>query len=86
METTFDYDYSSELKDFLEKWKKREISNFEYLLKLNQIAFRGTFDLSQYPVFPWIAEMKSIQKEPVLRDLSKNMGALGSEERKNILL
>lgn len=35
------------------KWQTREISNFEYLLKLNTIAGRSHNDITQYPVFPW---------------------------------
>ncbi len=35
-----------------EKWRRREISNFEYLMELNTIAGRSYNDISQYPVFP----------------------------------
>ena len=55
-------------------------------MRINKIGFRGIYDLSQYPVVPWVTEMRATQKEPVLRDLSKTMGALGSEERVKILL
>jgi hypothetical protein len=37
-----------------QKWVNRDISNFEYLMRLNTIAGRTFNDLSQYPVFPWI--------------------------------
>jgi len=36
-----------------EKWQKRQISNFDYLMALNTIAGRTYNDLTQYPVFPW---------------------------------
>ena len=35
----------------LDKWQKREISNFDYL---NDQADRTVNDLTQYPVFPWV--------------------------------
>ena len=37
-----------------QKWQRREISNFEYLMFLNTIAGRTYNDLNQYPVFPWV--------------------------------
>ena len=37
-----------------QRWQKREISNFEYLMHLNTISGRTYNDLNQYPVFPWI--------------------------------
>jgi hypothetical protein len=33
-----------------EMWRKREISNFDYLMELNTIAGRTYNDLGQYPV------------------------------------
>lgn len=36
-----------------QRWQKRQISNFEYLMALNTIAGRTLNDLNQYPVFPW---------------------------------
>ncbi|EDR29103.1 hypothetical protein EDI_321520 [Entamoeba dispar SAW760] len=46
------------------RWKKftegkndnGKLSNFEYLLKLNQYASRSYHDLSHYPIFPWIIQ------------------------------
>ena len=37
-----------------QRWQKREITNFEYLMHLNTISGRTYNDLNQYPVFPWI--------------------------------
>ena len=37
-----------------QKWQRREISNFEYLMFLNTIAGRTYNDLNQYPIFPWV--------------------------------
>ena len=77
------------LKDLkiTERWVNWEISNYEYLMYLNIYANRTFNDLSHYPVFPWLhlnqdkqnAEIKSI--EGCMRDLAKNMGQLGSNER-----
>ena len=36
------------------QWRRREISNFEYLMALNTLAGRTYNDLTQYPVFPWV--------------------------------
>jgi hypothetical protein len=35
-------------------WKKRKLSNFDYLMALNRMAGRTFNDIAQYPVFPWI--------------------------------
>jgi hypothetical protein len=59
---------------------RRELSNFDYLMKLNDLAGRTHNDLNQYPVFPWIlADYESKQlnlADPAsFRDLSRPMGA-----------
>src|SRR5690606_34891354 len=54
---------------------------------VNVYANRSYNDLSHYPIFPWLhlnenpfgQEVKSIQD--CFRDLTKNMGQLGSKER-----
>uniref|UniRef100_A0A3Q7EKN2 BEACH domain-containing protein C2 n=1 Tax=Solanum lycopersicum TaxID=4081 RepID=A0A3Q7EKN2_SOLLC len=38
----------------MERWARREISNFEYLMQLNTLAGRSYNDITQYPVFPWV--------------------------------
>ena len=63
------------------KWKKREISNFEYLMKINTIAGRTYNDLTQYPVFPWIirdyeSNALNLSDASIFRDLKKPVGAL----------
>ncbi|OHT01351.1 hypothetical protein TRFO_07587 [Tritrichomonas foetus] len=72
-----------------EKWQNGEISNFDYLMKLNTLAGRSFNDLSQYPVFPWILsdyKSKSIDfnNPEIYRDLSKPIGAI-SETRLSIM-
>ena len=56
-------------------WTEGKIDNYEYLLLLNLFGGRSFFDLTQYPVFPWVVS-------PLLkpRDLTKPMGQL-SEQR-----
>ena len=62
-------------------WMRRELSNFDYLLSLNQLAGRSFNDLSQYPVFPWLLinfDVESIDVEDPnnYRDLKEPIGAL----------
>ncbi|XP_030761038.1 neurobeachin isoform X2 [Sitophilus oryzae] len=69
-----------------QKWQRREISNFEYLMFLNTIAGRTYNDLNQYPVFPWVLtnfESKDLDlSQPTnYRDLSKPIGALNPSRR-----
>ncbi|XP_065282933.2 neurobeachin isoform X1 [Dermacentor albipictus] len=69
-----------------QKWQRREISNFEYLMFLNTIAGRTYNDLNQYPVFPWVlTNYESPELDLSLpsnyRDLSKPIGALNPSRR-----
>lgn len=64
-----------------ESWKRREMTNFEYLMILNTLAGRSYNDLTQYPVFPWVladysSEILDFNKSSTFRDLSKPVGAL----------
>ncbi|KAM3623131.1 uncharacterized protein V6R79_007410 [Siganus canaliculatus] len=64
-----------------QRWQRREISNFEYLIFLNTIAGRTFNDLNQYPVFPWVitnydSEELDLTLPSNFRDLSKPIGAL----------
>lgn len=36
------------------QWQRGLLSNYQYLLHLNNLADRSCNDLSQYPVFPWV--------------------------------
>nr|CAH8845438.1 unnamed protein product [Trichobilharzia regenti] len=67
------------LSGLTERWVNREISNFEYLMRLNTIAGRTFNDLGQYPVFPWIlADYTSseidLTSEKAFRVLSRPIG------------
>ena len=73
-----------------QKWQKREISNFEYLMFLNTIAGRTYQDLNQYPVFPWIltnyeSNELDLAQPTNFRDLSKPIGALNSDRRTDFI-
>ncbi|KAH7849592.1 hypothetical protein Vadar_020109 [Vaccinium darrowii] len=64
-----------------ESWRRREMTNFEYLMVLNTLAGRSYNDLTQYPVFPWVvadysSETLDFNKSSTFRDLSKPVGAL----------
>eukprot|EP00501_MAST-03F_sp_TOSAG23-6_P000853 GSMAST32.ASY1.ANO1.887.1 assembled CDS len=63
----------------LSKWKKREISNFEFLLRINYYAGRTYNDLAQYPIFPWVlcdytSKELDLRNPKIYRDLSKPAG------------
>ena len=66
---------------FTERWVRREITTFEYLMHLNTIAGRTYNDLNQYPIFPWVlqdytSKCLDLADPLVYRDLSKPIGAL----------
>ena len=61
-------------------WKKAELSNFEYLMKLNEYSGRSFNNLAQYPVFPWVlrnyeTDQLDLNDEENFRDLSLPIGA-----------
>uniref|UniRef100_S4R477 Neurobeachin like 2 n=1 Tax=Petromyzon marinus TaxID=7757 RepID=S4R477_PETMA len=72
-----------------QKWVNREISNFEYLMKLNTIAGRTYNDLAQYPVFPWVlsdytSDELDLSNPGVFRDLSKPIGIVSERNAKEV--
>ncbi|KAK2169770.1 hypothetical protein LSH36_7g14012 [Paralvinella palmiformis] len=42
------------MSNMMQRWQRREISNFDYLMYLNTVAGRSYNDLNQYPVYPWV--------------------------------
>ena len=77
---------------YTEMWKKRQISNFEYLMHLNVLSGRSYSDITQYPVFPWvISDYNSTildlsgDTPGVFRDLSRPIGALDDARLKEIM-
>jgi factor associated with neutral sphingomyelinase activation len=72
------------LPEMSEKWRNREISNFDYLMFINNEAGRSLSDLAQYPVFPHIladysSKSLDISDPKSFRDLSKPIGALNPQ-------
>ncbi|KAG8632803.1 hypothetical protein MANES_18G056822v8 [Manihot esculenta] len=64
-----------------ERWRRRDITNFEYLMVLNTLAGRSYNDLTQYPIFPWVladysSDVLDFNKSSTFRDLTKPVGAL----------
>eukprot|EP01156_Anaeramoeba_ignava_P023529 Anaeramoba_ignava/c21607_g1_i1.p1 GENE.c21607_g1_i1~~c21607_g1_i1.p1 ORF type:complete len:1101 (-),score=335.69 c21607_g1_i1:108-3410(-) len=72
------------------RWKRREVSNFEYLMQLNTLSGRTYNDISQYPVFPWIlsdykSEKLDLSNPESYRDLTKPIGAMDQERLDSFL-
>jgi len=66
------------------QWQRKEITNYDYILALNQAAQRSFSDLSQYPIFPWTLiqfdkDKIDLNDESNYRDLSKPIGALNPD-------
>lgn len=74
----------------MDQWRKRKLSNFDYLIALNRLAGRSFNDITQYPVMPWIlADFTSdnidLSDSRVYRDLSKPIGALNPDRLAQLL-
>jgi hypothetical protein len=52
-----------EANRYTERWMAGELSNFHYLMILNNYSGRSYHDLSQYHVFPWITIMYKTKGE-----------------------
>uniref|UniRef100_A0A8C4NYW6 Protein FAN n=1 Tax=Dicentrarchus labrax TaxID=13489 RepID=A0A8C4NYW6_DICLA len=68
-------------ESYMLQWQRGHLSNYQYLLHLNNLADRSCNDLSQYPVFPWVLEDYSsaqldMTNAATFRDLSKPVGFL----------
>lgn len=77
-------------ESYMLQWQRGHLSNYQYLLHLNNLADRSCNDLSQYPVFPWvIADYASAQLDmtnaATFRDLGKPVGALNKERLDRLL-
>ena len=76
--------------DFTEKWVNNQMTNFEYLMRLNIFSGRTFNDPSQYPFFPWtLADFDrpelNLSDETVFRDLSKPVGCLGQKRMEELV-
>lgn len=72
------------MDDVTERWRRREISNYDYLMYINIAAGRSRNDISQYPIFPWIlsdyhSSSIDLTDRKVYRDLTKPVGALNPD-------
>ncbi|CAF1456017.1 unnamed protein product [Rotaria magnacalcarata] len=66
------------------RWQQGTISNYDYLLYLNDRGERSFHDCSQYPVFPWVlrnytSSNLDLNDPQSFRDLSRPIGALNIE-------
>ena len=65
-------------------WVDGLISNYDYIMYLNEMSGRSFNDISQYPIFPWVLSNYSsnlnnkldLNKHQNYRDLTKPMGLL----------
>jgi len=60
----------------VEAWQAREITNFDFLMRLNFFAGRTYNDLAQYPIFPWVlsdytSETLDLRDSRVFRNLER---------------
>ncbi len=72
-------------------WQNKKISNFDYLMHLNQAGNRSFSDLSQYPIFPWVlsnfdSQEIDLNDQKNYRDLSKPIGAINKERLQHFLM
>jgi hypothetical protein len=67
-------------KKYIERWHRFEISNFDFLMKLNKYSSRTFEDYNQYPVFPWIQFYNNQSIE--IRNFEFPIAAQSPENRK----
>lgn len=63
---------------FTKMWVNREMTNFEYLMRLNIFTGRTYHDLSLYPIMPWVvmdmkSEMLDLTNSLIFRNFSKSI-------------
>jgi hypothetical protein len=68
----------------IQNWATGRLSNFDYLMWLNNLGSRSFHDPSQYPIFPWVlsdykSERLDLKNPEVFRDFTKPIGAIGSQ-------
>lgn len=71
-------------------WANREVTNFEYLMRLNTIAGRTYNDLGQYPIFPWVladyeSDILNLRDRNSFRDLRWPVGAQNAKQRELLI-
>jgi WD repeat-containing protein 81 len=70
---------SLHLSEATYKWRLGELSNFDYLMLLNQHAGRVLGDPNNHPIFPWVMEFT--HKDGGYRDLSKSKYRINKGDR-----
>lgn len=60
---------SQERENITKKWLSGEMSNFDYIIKLNEWAGRRHGDPNFHPIFPWVIDFKTSTS---WRDLTKS--------------
>ena len=68
------------------KWKEGMLSNFDYLLAVNQAAERSFVDLSCYPIFPRVLTDFNQNEIGEFRDLSKPVQIVCDKDKEHKLL
>ncbi|CAD8107686.1 unnamed protein product [Paramecium sonneborni] len=72
----------------IEKWKRGDITNFQYLIEVNKYGGRTYNDLNQYPIFPWVIANYvdfDIQNKDHYRKLDIPIGAINQKRFENFL-
>lgn len=82
--------FFNKINNFTEKWVKREITNFDYLMLMNIFGGRSFRDPSNYPIFPWIisnydCSTFSLDDHSIYRNLYYPISAQDEERRKDLL-
>jgi factor associated with neutral sphingomyelinase activation len=67
-----------------QQWRAGTVSNYDYLMFLNERAGRSMNDLTQYPVMPWLiadydSDTLDVTAPATFRDLTKPVGALNAD-------
>ncbi|KAI9024711.1 hypothetical protein DFJ74DRAFT_605486, partial [Hyaloraphidium curvatum] len=65
-------DADAELANFTEQWCNGEMSNFDYVLKLNKRSGRHWGDPSLHPIMPWVTDFSGDAPLDGFRDLGKS--------------
>eukprot|EP01134_Creolimax_fragrantissima_P002008 CFRG2008T1 len=78
------------MADITTRWQQRQMTNFEYLMRINTLAGRTYNDLNQYPVFPWVlsnytTDTIDLNNPANYRDLSSPVGALEKSRLKSFV-